>query len=988
MERRDRLLTQVDYFDEAPVGYLTVDMSGVIHEVNRTFCQWLGLNRQEVKGCLLPSCLDPRDRSNFGHFWHDLAIRRQGSVSVRLLTQQNSITWVRLDFSVLAEDAGTVLFNGVASDISRQVGLEEVLRERIKELACLYKLSDLLGDPEIKLEDALTQSMQLIPAAFRFVERTRAVVEIAGTLYPKDAEQFSGPTLEQGIVVSGQRAGRIKVGVDLCSLEISEPVFLPEEQELLQAIAAQISRKVERTRALEEKAESDRLLSLAQVVARVGYYSMDLQNGRWIGSPVLESIFGIDERFERTVESWQQQIAPEDRDWLTQRLQTVIQQGLRWDVEYRWIRPSDGQVRWLSGKGEFDYDADGKPIRLSGFVQDITERKQAEQELRIREATLSQTQSIAHVGSWRLDMASGKLTWSDEVYRIFGLQPQQFEATYPAFLEFVHPEDREAVDGAFRESLKTPREYYEMEHRIIRRHSGEIRYVLERGEHLRDSAGEVVGSIGMVQDITDYKKMLVVLQQAKETAEESNRLKGAFVANVSHEIRTPMNAILGFTEMMLREPGLPQRHRQYLQTIVKSGEHLLELINDVLEISKIESGRLNLQETDFSLQQLLEDLQAMFLPKATSKGLKLTIARAKETPDAVIADRQKLSQILINLIDNAIKFTEQGEVSVRFQSCHETAGRGDIRLRVEVRDEGPGISEKEQAGLFQLFSQTSLGAARGGTGLGLAISRNFARLMGGDITVRSRPGAGSVFFLDVPARTGQSDYREIADGGKILRLETDQKKYRILVVDDEPMNREVMAGILSQAGFEFKPAGDGMAALQLFEEWLPDLVLMDIRMSGIDGYEATRSLRTLAMGVNVPIIGVSASVFEQDRQQAIEAGMDDFISKPFKAQELLLRIGVLLNARYLYEPDSGSDSVVGKGRSAKADLISSALAKIPSELLQSLRESAENADYFQLMALIEQVRDYSSPMAEELRNLVQSYNYDACIDLLAQCNEA
>ena len=983
-------MTQVDYYNQAPVGYLTVESSGLIQEANQTFCRWLGLTEQEIRGRLLPSCLDPQDRSEFNQFWQDVNSRQKGLIMVRLFTAQNSLLWVSFDFSVRADVAGTILFHGVASDISRQVGLEDALRERIKELGCLYRLSELLANPDVKLEDALLQAVQIIPAAFRFPERTRAFIDIDDTRYPRSAETIFGPMLRQDILVSGFRVGNITVGVDWRGDFSPEPVFSPEEESLIQAVAAQISRKVERARALEEKSESDRLLSLAQLVARVGYYSLDLKTGSWSGSPVLESIFGIDERFERNVESWQRHIDSEDREWLTKRLQTVIQQGLRWDVEYRWIRPSDGLVRWLSAKGEFDYDEDGKPIRLSGFIQDISDRKQAEQELRIREETLSQTQAIAHVGSWRLDMASGKLDWSDEVYRIFGFQPQQFEATYTAFLEFVHPEDRDAVDSAFRESLRNPREYYEMEHRIIRRHTGEVRYVLERGEHQRNAVGDIVASIGMVQDITDYKKMLVVLQQAKEAAEESSRLKGSFVANVSHEIRTPMNAILGFTEMMLREANLPERHRQYLQTIAKSGEHLLELINDVLEISKIESGRLSLQETDFCLQQLLVDMQAMFLPKAENKGLRLTIARGPEIPDAVIMDRQKFSQILINLIDNAIKFTELGEVSVLFRACAAEAGRGDIRLRVEVRDNGPGISEKEQAGLFQLFSQTSLGAARGGTGLGLAISRNYARMMGGDISLQSRPGAGSVFVLEVPARTGRSEYHDVSGNVRILRMGPDQKKYRILVVDDEAMNREVMAGILSQAGFEFQPAGDGATALRLFAEWQPDLILLDIRMPGVDGYEATRQLRALPQGKAVPIIGVSASIFEQDRQQAIDAGMNDFISKPFKAQELLQRIGEYLNVRYLYAAEAGSGEYVeGKPDTMSGlNLGDAELANIPPDLLHTLREGAANADYFELMAAIERLQPECPALAVQLKNLVLRYNYEACLDLLTPCDKA
>lgn len=981
-------MAQVDYFDQAPVGYLTVDSQGVIQDLNRTFAQWLGLEKNELKGCLFEALLNPQNQAEFRRFFSDLEKRRKGRFIAALVAKQGGSLWIRFDFSVLAEAADTVLFPVVASDISMQVGLEGVLNERLKELNCLYELSDLLGDPDISLDEALTQAVRIIPAAFRLPERTRIVIEIDGKQYSADADSIVGPVLAREIRVSGRQQGMIRVWVALAAPALTGPVFLPEEEELIKAIAAQIGRKVERTRTMEEKAESDRLLSLAQVVARVGYYSMDLKTGQWVGSPVLESIFGIDERFERTVENWQRQVDPADRDWLMQRMQTVIREGLRWDVEYRWIRPADGRVRWISGKGEFDYDSEGNPIRLSGFVQDISERKQAEEELRIREALLSQTQAIAHVGSWQLDVKSGKLTWSDEVYRIFGLQPQQFEATYEAFLYSVHPEDREALNNAYLESLKNPHKFYEMEHRILRQDTGETRYVLERGEHQLDSDGNIVRSIGMVQDISEYKNMLTDLQQAKEAAEESNRMKSAFVANVSHEIRTPMNAILGFTEMMLRETDLPERHRHYLKIIAKSGEHLLDLLNDVLEMSRIESGRVNLLETDFSLKQLLCDLEAMFLPKATSKGLKFSIAGNRELPEALVADKQKLSQILINLIDNAIKFTEHGEVSVHLWSVSTDDTSGKVRVVAEVRDEGPGISLQDQSRLFQLFSQTAIGEARGGTGLGLAISRNFSRLMGGDITVDSQPGKGSVFRLEVPAGIGQSEFREIPGDAVIESLEPGQKPFRILVVDDEQMNREVMAGILSRVGFSYRLAEDGEQALHLFKEWLPDLVLLDIRMPGLDGYETTRQLRSLPEGEGVPVIGVSAGVFAQDRQRAIASGMDDFVSKPFKAQELLQRIGDYLKVRYVYQTKPDQASATEAQNETYFAGKTKELAKIPADLQRLLREAAAHADYFELMAAIERLQEYSPRMAGKLRIMVLRYNYEACLDLLNTGDEA
>ena len=224
-------MTQADYYNQAPVGYLTVESSGLIQEANQTFCRWLGLTEQEIRGRLLPSCLDPRDRSEFSQFWHEMKRRQQGQITARLSAAHSALLWVSFDFSVRADAAGTVLFHGVASDVSRQAGLEDALKERRKELRCLYRLSDLLANPDISLEEALMQATQIIPAAFRFPERTRALLEIDGTRYPCSKELLSGPMLRQEILVSGSRVGHIAVLVDWDGENPDAPAFLPEEEE-------------------------------------------------------------------------------------------------------------------------------------------------------------------------------------------------------------------------------------------------------------------------------------------------------------------------------------------------------------------------------------------------------------------------------------------------------------------------------------------------------------------------------------------------------------------------------------------------------------------------------------------------------------------------------------------------------------------------------------------------------------------------------------
>ena len=455
-------------------------------------------------------------------------------------------------------------------------------------------------------------------------------------------------------------------------------------------------------------------------------------------------------------------------------------------------------------------------------------------------------------------------------------------------------------------------------------------------------------------------------------------MKSAFVANVSHEIRTPMNAILGFTEMLMRDTVLTAQQRQYLETIGNSGEHLLELINDVLEMSKIESGRTSLQPAGFNVRLLFRDLESMFRMKSNEKSLQLTIEVGPTIPVSIVSDKQKFRQIIINLIGNAIKFTQEGKVTVRTWAQLIKDSPGQLRVFVDVEDTGLGIAEEEIGKLFRIFSQTASGAASGGTGLGLAISRNFARMLGGDITVTSRLGKGSVFQLEILAEQGHIDWKDPALDKKIIGLVSDQKTCSILIVDDEDLNRQILVNIFTKMGFETRQAVDGEEAVALCEESAPDIVLMDIQMPKVDGYEATRRIKALSTEMNVPVIGLSAGVFEADRNKALSCGMDAFVSKPFKTQDLLHTIAEFLELRYLYEEPSNPTFSAGMEPAFQA----AELEKIPIELVHQLCASAGSADYYELMKWIDKLEPFSSPLAGLLRDLARRYNYETCIEVL------
>ena len=417
---------------------------------------------------------------------------------------------------------------------------------------------------------------------------------------------------------------------------------------------------------------------------------------------------------------------------------------------------------------------------------------------------------------------------------------------------------------------------------------------------MRDKDGNITGLVGIKRDITDHKEAEENLQEAKEAAEIANRAKSAFLSNMSHEIRTPLNAIMGFSELMLNDKNLTEEQNAWLNTINKSGEHLLAIINDILEISKIEAGRVTFNPSTFDLQDMLKDIETMFRVKTEIKKLAFFVELSDDLPKYVVADEAKLRQIFINTVGNAVKFTDEGGIVVRVRTME--AANGKMKLMAEVEDTGPGIAEKEIEQLFQMFGQTKTGIKEGGTGLGLAISQEYANIMNGSITVKSEPDKGTCFTINVEIGQGEKQSKNDSVKRRITGLK-DGEYCRVLVVDDRENNRDLLREMLLSVGFEVEEAKDGLEAIKKFKAMLPDIILMDMRMPVMNGYDSIKSLKSMNSpdDKKVPIIAVTASAFSEDRKKALDAGADLYLRKPFKEQELFESIGYCLDLQYVYE---------------------------------------------------------------------------------------
>lgn len=962
---------------------------------NEAFCRYFGLSHREIIGYSYRPLIFETDRDYVDFLLMKININSPVITIENRMIAKGQVRWMQWINRAIFDSCDRLIeYQSVGRDITDRKQWEAALWESESTLRSFFNSSlMLMGIVELYDDDIFHLSDNQATAQFFGTTPEQMKNRFASELgvprshlklwlsYYREAEKSQSPVRFEyrhetpaGIKWLSACVCPIAVGSNGC----------PRFSYIVEDIS-------DRKRVEESLRKSEGRLRLAMEAAKLGTWEYDLVSGEIFESDRLQEIYGLElNQMHETLEHWSARIHPDDRDRVSEEFNRALQGDIEYNTEFRYQRP-DGTMRWLNSMGIFIRDRTGQALHVYGVAGDISDRKQAEAEIKSQQEFLRQVIDVVPSSIFVKD-TEGRLLMANKISAQMHVTEteEMFDKPQDEFNPNFYSDPVDEYITTNQEVMRT-RQPQTLTQKILNA-QGECRWYKTVISPFIDSENRVMGIIGSATDITELKETEAQLRQAKDAAEAANRAKSRFLSNMSHELRTPLNAILGFSQVMARHHSFSQEQKEQLNIINRSGEHLLDLINDILSMSKIEAGQVTLNENCFDLYQLLDELEQMFRFKAKTQNLQMIFQRAVDLPQHVQTDEGKLRQVLMNLLGNAIKFTKTGGITLRVNQFYDNNDpMPGLHLQFEIEDTGPGIAPGEIHTLFDPFTQTETGRqSMQGTGLGLPISCQFVRLMGGEMLVKSKVDEGTMFTFDIQVKPGIAPAQKtLLTTKQVIRLEPNQPAYRILIVEDMEENRKLLARLLKSIGFQVREAINGEQAVALWSTWQPHLIWMDMRMPVMDGYEATRQIKAKERqkkaekyrqdGLKTVIIALTASAFNEDRAQILAAGCDDFIGKPFRISTLFDKMAQYLGVRYIYKEDnqfsSSQETAIPKPLSVKE------LGVMPSEWITQLHEAVLCANDQLILKLIQQIPHTESYLANALTDLVNNFRLDIMLEL-------
>jgi len=873
-------------FENANTGIGLTDAQGQIISFNEAFRAMLGYERQALLRMNFADLTDPDDLKMERVFFDEILSgqRNQYRITKRYIASDGHRVWIDISVAAIRDAQGQVThFIGVVHDITERRQLEAL---QVSEAFKQAILNAVAAEIAVLDHDGVIVAVNEAWRQFGQVNGVEPGKPATGTAvgdnYLVACRQAAARVTDDALQAwAGIRA---VLGGRQTSFSMEYPCHSPGQERWFSMNVTPLGEGAQHgaviahtdisTRKLHERLAMERAEQTQFILDNVidGILTVDRQGAVQSMNRAAQAIFGLQaaqvlghnvstlmpEPYRSQLDSYLREVPDADVARITGGVREV--EGLRGDGS---VFPMDLAVSRGVQRGQ--------PIFI-GVVRDVTQRKRAEQALLDSQKRLEAAQLLARMGDWEVDLQSGEMHWSKEVFVITGQDPTHFRPSLAAMRAALHPADAHLLRRAMRQAERTGS--FDVVHRM-QRPDGSLRYVHTLAS-ARRADGRVRRLTGAVQDVTEAHQAELTLRQARDTAEKASQAKTEFLSAMSHELRTPMNAMLGFAQLIEYDPGLPDEHKDNAREILKAGYHLLQLINEVLDLSRIESGQLALSLEAVQAGLVVRECLQLVRPMAAHHGIKIGEFDSGEA--TVRADRTRLRQVLLNLLSNAVKYNRRGG-SVRV----ELRAHGTDRLRILVSDTGVGIAPERQSELFLPFSRLGIeGGNIEGSGIGLNITRRLAEMMGGSVDVESVPGKGSTFWIELTCDTvpEYSEPQAVSETA-ISTQRCEGPRHRVLYIEDNPANLKLVAQILARRkDIDLLTADNPQAGLALASTHAPSLILLDINLPGLDGYQVLARLKADQRLCAIPVVAVTAKAMPRDIERGMAAGFSDYLTKP------------------------------------------------------------------------------------------------------------